>query len=609
MTVVCTLTGYGRVFACKDKSTNEAVKIIRQWVALYGRCLEVRSDSGPGFRETFKEELEKMGIKLNHSSCYSPQSNSHAERFVRTCKEIMQKNKNLNQLELDEYMLCINSQIQPEGQFSAVDRFLGRSVMNFIPNSFNDQFVWEDAIRARSQAREKRVARKQRGCKESFQPGQPVILQDHISRKWDQPGTVTKVREAPCGKILSYEVLTDRGHTTVRHRTMIKSVPNTNNENVDLPIVDPGHDSDDDDQAKWSRGGRLRSKKALIQENLSQKSSTLPERCDHHEAKHSVSNGQVLLDQNQHNEGRSQVSSPVEPYQHGNSFGIQTIKISLQAHSAPPESHGGPVVTNEALVTKTSQAESAVARLSPITTRVQEPEELATPVTSLTVSHKETPGLPWTSVPVRISTEPAGQEVLSEAFKWSPHIHISESRQMAKPTCSGPCVLMAYALIVTLGLVLTIVICISTSKECNLFQDGRNSTDYQQSQASQTVYEANIFSSVNQNGVEMNKEGMQGKCPATQYRMPPIIWGLHFLEILALILLTVHTLVHTYTIFTHLKKSWIKRKQEQEQLALAEKEEQRLKMEQEINQQVQARLKKEKVEKFEPNFALAEASA
>ena len=91
------------------------------------------------------------------------------------------------------------------------------------------------------------------------------------------------------------------------------------------------------------------------------------------------------------------------------------------------------------------------------------------------------------------------------------------------------------------------------------------------------------------------------------------IWaGLHFLEILALILLTVHTLIHGHAIFTHLKKSWIKRKQEQAQVALAEREAQRLKMEQEINEQVAARLKiekKEKVEKFEPNFALAEASA
>ena len=101
-----------------------------------------------------------MGINLNHSSCYSPQSNSHAERFVRSCKDIMQKNKHLTQLELDEYMLCINSQIQPEGQHSAVDRFLGRSVLNFIPNSFNDQFVWQDTIKARAEVREKRVNKK-----------------------------------------------------------------------------------------------------------------------------------------------------------------------------------------------------------------------------------------------------------------------------------------------------------------------------------------------------------------------------------------------------------------------------------------------------------------
>ena len=178
---------------------------------------------------------------------------------------------------------------------------------------------------------------------------------------------------------------------------------------------------------------------------------------------------------------------------------------------------------------------------------------------------------------------------------------------MAKLTCSGHCVLMAYSFIVTMGLVLTIVICISTSSPCNLFQDGRNSSDYQQAASSQVEY--NIFSAVNQKGVEMNKEGIQGDCPQAQARLPPIVWGLHFLEILALIMLTVHTMMHTYAIVTNLKKAWIKRKQDQEELALALAEEQRLKMEREINQQVQARLKKEKVEKFEPNFALAETSA
>ena len=141
-----------------------------------------------------------MGINLNHSSAYSPQSNSHAERFVRSCKEILQKNKHLSQLQLDEVMLCINSQVQPEGQHSAVDRFLGRSVISLISNSFNDQFVWQDAIKARAEVRERRVNRPSRGCKEAFSPGQPVLLQDHISRKWDIPGKFKKLDRLQMGR-------------------------------------------------------------------------------------------------------------------------------------------------------------------------------------------------------------------------------------------------------------------------------------------------------------------------------------------------------------------------------------------------------------------------
>ena len=196
--------------------------------------------------------------------------------------------------------------------------------------------------------------------------------------------------------------------------------------------------------------------------------------------------------------------------------------------------------------------------------------------------------------------------------KWKGiHICISSSLRMSKTTCSGTCFLIAYALAVTVGLILSVVICIATSKECQLFQDRRNLTDFQQSQASQTVYEANIFSSIHETGVEMVKEGEQGRCPVTQYRMPPIIWGLHFLEILALILLTFHTLVHGHAIFNYLKKTWLKRKQDQAEAELARKEAERLKMEKEINEQVAARLKvekKEKVEKkFDPNIALASA--
>ena len=79
------------------------------------------------------------------------------ERLARSCKNILQKHQKLNQLQLNEMMLAVNSQVQSEGQCSAVDRFLGRSVISYIPNSFNNTFVWQEAIRKRSEVRERHV--------------------------------------------------------------------------------------------------------------------------------------------------------------------------------------------------------------------------------------------------------------------------------------------------------------------------------------------------------------------------------------------------------------------------------------------------------------------
>ena len=83
MVLVDTLTGFGKAVKTKNKGTEEAIKGVRQWVAQFGCPLSLRVDSGPGFREGFVAELKKMGIIVNHSTAYSPQSNSHAERFGR----------------------------------------------------------------------------------------------------------------------------------------------------------------------------------------------------------------------------------------------------------------------------------------------------------------------------------------------------------------------------------------------------------------------------------------------------------------------------------------------------------------------------------------------
>ena len=104
----------------------------------------------------------------------------------------------------------------------------------------------------------------------SILPGQPALLQDHISRKWDISGKISKIRQAPDGKILSYEILTSKRHLTTRHRSMIKSVPNVDNNPNNIPGIidddDSGEVPNTDVPATWSRGDRLRAKKTTIHE-------------------------------------------------------------------------------------------------------------------------------------------------------------------------------------------------------------------------------------------------------------------------------------------------------------------------------------------------------
>ena len=90
-------------------------------------------------------------MKVRHSSVYSPQSNSHADRFVHTVKGILRMCVNVSQLELDEYIIACNAQVQVHNQGSALDRFMGRSVMTQITNSFDASFSWADAIAARGE--------------------------------------------------------------------------------------------------------------------------------------------------------------------------------------------------------------------------------------------------------------------------------------------------------------------------------------------------------------------------------------------------------------------------------------------------------------------------
>ena len=155
MVVVDILTGFMQVYETKDKTSMTAVKVLREWSASFGRPYRVRCDSGPGYRQTFIEEMGKLGVQVIHSSAYNPSSNSHAERAVRTLKDILKKHENISSLQLKEILFCSNTRLQVNGAGSPLARFLGRDVLSGLPNSLDRSLNWDQLMQIRADEHQK----------------------------------------------------------------------------------------------------------------------------------------------------------------------------------------------------------------------------------------------------------------------------------------------------------------------------------------------------------------------------------------------------------------------------------------------------------------------
>ena len=73
------------------------------------------------------------------------------------------------------------------------------------------------------------------------------------------------------------------------------------------------------------------------------------------------------------------------------------------------------------------------------------------------------------------------------------------------PKASCTCILYLYAVGMTVGFMIAVVVCIATTKDCQQIHNGENVTDFQEAQTKQTFFEANFFSQVQDKGGEMNK--------------------------------------------------------------------------------------------------------
>ena len=152
-------------------------------------------------------------------------------------------------------VFSINTTASSEGTGSPSDRFFGRSLRTKLPNSVNPEIKVDELIRRRIEKHDARITKKNKRNKILYEIGERVRLQNIGTRDWELMGTIERRRTADDGRVVSYDILTDKGYLTSRHRRYLKRLNNdhdpkiTNNDksdvtnNADLPdesVTPPG---------------------------------------------------------------------------------------------------------------------------------------------------------------------------------------------------------------------------------------------------------------------------------------------------------------------------------------------------------------------------------
>ena len=80
--IVDSLAGFMQAYKTPRKSTKDAIKCLHSLASIWGMPYDVKSDNGAAFRQTWEEELDKLGVRVLHSSAYNSQSMGLVERPI-----------------------------------------------------------------------------------------------------------------------------------------------------------------------------------------------------------------------------------------------------------------------------------------------------------------------------------------------------------------------------------------------------------------------------------------------------------------------------------------------------------------------------------------------
>ena len=182
--------------ASKTQSTENFIQFVDKLIKTYGKITLCRSDSGQQFLGGFQRYLEEMGMAHKVSSAYNPSLNASSESSVRLNK-LLKKKSGCKDSELEEFIMRANCLVRPDGTGSLAEIFLRWKMrVPGIPGvtageaDFQHlQFLREEAVSLRS------GQDTSHHYKVNFKKGDYVLLQDPLTRLWDQRGVVVSVRD------------------------------------------------------------------------------------------------------------------------------------------------------------------------------------------------------------------------------------------------------------------------------------------------------------------------------------------------------------------------------------------------------------------------------
>ena len=126
----------------------------------------------------FVDFLDAHYINHRYSSASRPQSNSPAERAVRSLKDVIHKVRKIDKKLLREMTFNLNNHSSQDNSGSPAERFFLRGIRSSLQNSFERNLKASDLMKIRSDKRQKLASKQGRISKDGFYTGQTVRIQD-----------------------------------------------------------------------------------------------------------------------------------------------------------------------------------------------------------------------------------------------------------------------------------------------------------------------------------------------------------------------------------------------------------------------------------------------